>query len=183
LADPEAEQPAQARLEGTLDDPRRRANLAGPEKSTLVKSIFLAFLLLVAAEITVFIAVAREIGVGIALLLVLVASVAGAILLKRAGRKQIEKVRRAMAQRTPIAVESADVMLVVCGILLLIPGFVTDLAGLALFVPAVRRWLARTGRHLVERRRTRRPGAVIELERDKWRRVREDRIEDRSDRH
>jgi UPF0716 protein FxsA len=183
LADPEAEQPAQARLKGTLDDPRRRANLAGPEKNTLVKSIFLAFLLLVAAEITVFIAVAREIGVGIALLLVLVASVAGAILLKRAGRKQIEKVRRAMAQRTPIAVESADVMLVVCGILLLIPGFVSDLAGLALLVPAVRRWLARTGRHFVERRRSRRPGAVIELERDKWRRVREDRIEDGSERH
>jgi UPF0716 protein FxsA len=182
LADPEAEQPAQARLEGTLDDPRRRANLAGPEKKTLVKSIFIGLLLLAAAEITVFIAVAREVGTGITFLLMLAASVAGAILLRRAGRRQIEKVRGAMAQRTVIAIESADAMLVVCGILLLIPGFVTDLAGLALLVPAVRRWLATTGRHFVERRRARQPGAVIELERDKWRRVREDQVEDRSDR-
>lgn len=149
----------------------------------MVKSIFIGFLLLAAAEITVFFAIAREIGVGITLLLLLAASVAGAILLKRAGRRQIEKVRGAMAQRSPIAIESADAMLVVCGILLLIPGFVTDLAGLALLVPAVRRWLGRTGRRFVERRRSRRPGAVIELERDKWRRMREDRIEDRNDRH
>ena len=148
----------------------------------MVKSIFLGLLLLAAVEITVFIAVAREIGLGIALLLVLAASVAGAIVLKQAGRRQIAKVRGALTHGTPLALESADVMLVVCGILLLIPGFVTDLAGLALLVPVVRRGLARTGRNLVERRRGRRPGAVIDLERDKWRRVREDRIEDRSDR-
>ncbi len=148
----------------------------------MVKSIFIGFLLLAAVEITVFIAVAREIGIGITFLLVLAASVVGAILLKRAGRRQIERVRGALAQRTPVAIESADVMLVVGGILLLIPGFVTDLAGSALLVPAVRRWLARTGRGVIERRRGRRAGAVIELERDKWRRVRDDQIEDRGDR-
>jgi UPF0716 protein FxsA len=148
----------------------------------LVKSIFLGLLLLAAVEITVFLAAAREIGIGITLLLVLAASVAGAILLKQAGRKHVAKVRGALTQGTPLAIESADVMLVFCGILLLIPGFVTDLAGLALLVPAVRHWLARTGRNLVERRRARRPGAVIDLEPDKWQRVREDRIEDRSDR-
>jgi UPF0716 protein FxsA len=178
-----AEQPAQARLGGTLDDPRRRANLAGSEKTVLVKSIFIGFLLLAAVEITVFVAVAREIGAGITFLLLLATSAAGVILLKRAGRRQIDKVRRAMAERRPIAIESIDVTLVVCGILLLIPGFVTDFAGLMLLIPAVRRNLARTGRGFLERRRSRQPGAVIELERDKWRRVREDRIEDHSDRH
>jgi UPF0716 family protein affecting phage T7 exclusion len=183
LADPVAEHPAQARLGETLDDPRRLANLAGPEKTVLVKSIFIGFLLLAAAEITLFIALAREFGGGITLLLLLATSVAGAVLLKRAGRRQIDKVRRAMAERTPIAMESIDVTLVVCGILLLIPGFATDLAGLALLVPAVRRALARTARRFLERRRGRQSGAVIELERDNWRRVREDRIEDRSERH
>jgi UPF0716 protein FxsA len=147
----------------------------------LVKSIFIGFLLLAAVEITAFIAVAREIGIGITFLFLLAAAVAGAILLKRAGRRQIEKVRSAMAQRAAIAIESADVMLVLCGILLLIPGFVTDLAGLALLVPPVRHWLAKAGGRLVEHRRSRRPGAVIELERDNWRRVREDQVEDRSD--
>jgi UPF0716 protein FxsA len=167
----------------TLDDPCRHANLAGPEKNTLVKSIFLGLLLLAAVEITAFIALAREIGIGITFLLVLAASVAGAIVLKQAGRRQIARVRGALTQGTPLAIESADVMLVVCGILLLIPGFVTDLAGLALLVPAVRRWLARIARNFVEHRRGRRPGAVIDLERDKWHRVGEDQIEDGSQRH
>jgi UPF0716 protein FxsA len=146
----------------------------------LVKSIFIGLLLVAAVEVTAFIAVAREIGIGITLLLALALSSAGIFVLKWAGRAHIEKVRHAMKERTPIALESADVMVVLAGILLLIPGFVTDLIGLALLVPPVRRWIARTGGHVLKHRSARRPGAVIELERDQWRQVRDDEIEDRS---
>jgi len=146
---------------------------------TLVKWMLIGLLLLAVAEIGLFIAVAGEIGSGIALLLVLATSLAGALVLKRAGRAQIEKVRGAVAQRTPIAVESADLMLVVSGILLLLPGFVTDLAALALLVPALRRRIVTTFSRLIKRQRARRPGAVLELERDEWQRVPDDKIESR----
>jgi UPF0716 protein FxsA len=144
----------------------------------LVKSIFIGFLLLAAVEITVFIAVAREMGIGIVLLLVLAGTIAGVLILKWAGRVQIDKVRRAVAARTPITLESADLMLVVAGILLVLPGFVTDAIGLALLLPPVRRSVAQTSRRFVHRDRPR--DAVVELERDEWRRVQDDQIEDRN---
>jgi UPF0716 protein FxsA len=147
---------------------------------TLVKWILPGLGLLAAAEIAVFIAVAAQIGTGIALLMVLAGSLAGAVLLRRAGRAQVAKVRRAVTERSPIALESADLMLVLAGILLLLPGFVTDLAGLALLLPPLRRWLAMRGGRWLDRRRSRRPGAVVELERDEWRRVRDKEIEDQS---
>jgi UPF0716 protein FxsA len=144
----------------------------------LVKSIFIGLLLAAAVEITVFIAIAREIGTGTTLLLALAASVAGVLILKWVGRAQIEKVRRAVAQRAPLAIDSGDMMLVIGGILLVVPGFVTDLIGVALLLPPVRRSVARTIGRLTRRQRSRRPDGVVELERDEWRQVREDQIED-----
>jgi UPF0716 protein FxsA len=102
---------------------------------------------------------------------------AGGVILKRAGRAQIDKIRRAVAERTPIALESQDLMLVIAGILLLVPGFVTDLAAVALLVPPLRRWIATGSGRALARRGSRR-GSVIELEREEWRRVPEDKIGD-----
>jgi UPF0716 protein FxsA len=107
----------------------------------------------------------------------LAASLAGGVILKRAGRAQIDKIRRAVAERTPIALESQDLMLVLAGILLLVPGFVTDLAAVALLVPPLRRWIATSSGRALARRSSRR-GSVIELEREEWRRVPEDKVED-----
>jgi UPF0716 protein FxsA len=144
----------------------------------LVKFIFVGLLLLPAAEIAAFIVVAAQIGIGRALLLVLAACLAGLVILRRAGSVQIDKVRRAAAERSPIALESADLLLVLAGILLLVPGFVTDLAAVALLVPPLRRWIAASSGRALARRNARRRGAVIELEREEWRRVPEDKIED-----
>jgi UPF0716 protein FxsA len=63
-------------------------------------------------------------------------------------------------------------MVALGGILLLLPGFITDLAGACLLLGPVRRWLGATIGRAIERRRPR-TGArpVIDLRADEWRPV------------
>ncbi|MBX3584084.1 MAG: membrane protein FxsA [Rhizobiaceae bacterium] len=100
-------------------------------------SIFL--LALPFLEIAGFILVGRQIGVLATLGLVIGAAVAGAALLRIQGLGTMERVRREMdAGRDPSRQLANGAMMVVSAILLLIPGFVTDLLGLALLLPPVR---------------------------------------------
>jgi UPF0716 protein FxsA len=58
------------------------------------------------------------------------------------------------------------------GILLVFPGFITDLIGAALLVPSFRRWASAMLRNLArKRRRGRHDAPVIDLEPDQWRRL------------
>jgi UPF0716 family protein affecting phage T7 exclusion len=64
---------------------------------------------------------------------------------------------------------------------LIIPGFITDLMGALLFVPAARKWgVARLGHALQQRRRRARDGGatVVELDPGEWRQISESTIED-----
>lgn len=100
-------------------------------------SIFL--LALPFLEIAGFILVGRQIGVLATLGLVIGAAVAGAALLRIQGLGTMERVRREMdAGRDPSRELANGAMMVVAAILLLIPGFVTDLLGLSLLLPPVR---------------------------------------------
>jgi UPF0716 family protein affecting phage T7 exclusion len=58
------------------------------------------------------------------------------------------------------------------GILLVFPGFITDLLGAALLVPSFRRWAGAALRNLARKRRRGGPDApVIDLEPDQWHRL------------
>ena len=91
---------------------------------------------------------------------------------------------RAIVSDTAIHGFEADadgVVLVLTGLLLLLPGFLTDLVGAALLVGPVRRGCGRLLRRWF--RDTAADRAVIDLAPDEWQQVPERKIDDRSDRN
>ena len=106
------------------------------------KALFLVFLL---AEIAAFILVGGALGVLPTLGLVLAAMLGGAILLRWTGVATLARMRSELAaggRPAPAAAEGA--LLAVAALLIMLPGFLSDLAGLALLVPAVRRGIGRS---------------------------------------
>ncbi len=140
---------------------------------SLVKWVFLALLLLPAAELAVFILVAQSIGWLWALALCLVTSFAGSILL-RAGRANLKRFRAVLSEDGAriVQLEGSGFGLLLAGILLLLPGFITDLLGFLLLVPALRRAAAATiGRALRKRWGGPPRDAVVDLPPDQWHQV------------
>lgn len=111
--------------------------------------LVLLFIVLPLAELYVIIQVGGAIGVGPTLALLLAASIAGAALARSQGRTAWERFNRALAEGRMPAREVFDgAMIIVGGALLLTPGFITDVVGIALLLPpgraAVRGLLRRT---------------------------------------
>jgi UPF0716 protein FxsA len=99
----------------------------------------LILILLPAIEIATFIAVGRQIGVLATLGLVFLTSMAGLTLLRVQGLGVLERLRKGMqAGESPEKPLVHGAMIVVAGLLLVIPGFITDAIGFLLFIPAVR---------------------------------------------
>ncbi|RCW84409.1 FxsA family protein [Phyllobacterium bourgognense] len=90
-------------------------------------------------EIAGFIVVGSEIGVLATLGLIILSIFVGVFLLRFQGLGLIQKIREETAAgRTPKRELVHGVMLVFAAFLLIIPGFITDIIGLLLFIPAVR---------------------------------------------
>jgi UPF0716 protein FxsA len=108
----------------------------------------LLFLLWPAVEIFVFVEVGQAIGWLLAVVLLLATSVLGAQLLRIQGRAAIERVTLAVSEhRTPARAAIDGLLGFLGGVLLVIPGFVTDALGVLLMLPPTRaltrRWLSR----------------------------------------
>lgn len=100
------------------------------------------FLLLPLAEIACFILVGRRIGLFPTLSLVVLSGVAGILLIRIQGFGVLARLRRSGQEGRAPGKELLDAaMIMIAGILLLIPGFLTDIIGLALFLPPVRSFL------------------------------------------
>lgn len=90
-------------------------------------------------EIAGFIVVGSKIGVLATLGLIILSIFVGIFLLRIQGLGLIQKIREETAAgRTPKRELVHGVMLVFAAFLLIIPGFITDIIGLLLFIPAVR---------------------------------------------
>jgi UPF0716 protein FxsA len=105
-------------------------------------------LLLVLAEVAVYVLVGSLIGVLPTLALGLISTVAGAILLRRQGLSAAMRMRAEIAAgRAPAGPLLETAVIAVAALLMVAPGFLTDIAGLLLFIPAVRgalgRWVVR----------------------------------------
>jgi UPF0716 protein FxsA len=99
----------------------------------------LVLVVLPLAEIAVFIIVGRYIGVLPVLGLIFLTAAVGGILLRVQGVGVLRKLTREMdAGRLPARELIHGTMIVLAGLFLLTPGFVTDVLGLLLFIPAVR---------------------------------------------
>ena len=120
--------------------------------------LFVLFLVVPLVEMIVLSQVAAVIGWPLSILLVVGDSLLGAWLLRREGRRAWVDVNRALAEaRWPGDQVLHGAMVLVGGALLLTPGFMTDVLGLALLVPSTRRLLA----PVVRSRATPRPMGTI----------------------
>lgn len=91
------------------------------------------------SEIAAFILVGREIGIVATLGLVLFTAILGSILLRVQGFGLLQRISAETREgRVPGRELIHGVMILVAGVLLLVPGFVTDALGFLLFIPAVR---------------------------------------------
>lgn len=96
-------------------------------------------LLYLVVEIVALVAVGSAIGVGWTLLVLLAGSVLGLLLARREGVRAAQAIAQAVSNRQLAHSELTDGLLVAgAGVLLFVPGLVTDLAGLLLLVPPVR---------------------------------------------
>jgi UPF0716 protein FxsA len=100
-------------------------------------------------EIAGFVVVGRQVGALATVGLVLASSIAGALLLRHQGFSVMTRIRTEMdAGRDPSRQLAHGAMIVLAAILLIIPGFITDIIGLLLFLPPIRdlAWRALKGR-------------------------------------
>jgi UPF0716 protein FxsA len=105
------------------------------------------------AELVVFVVVGRWLGWGWAVLLVLGASLAGALLLRRESTGAWRKLREVVRAGRPPGGQVIDGLVGLVGALLLaVPGLVTGVVGALLLVPPVRRLVGRQAERRAERR-------------------------------
>jgi UPF0716 protein FxsA len=137
----------------------------------VAKWLLLAVLLFPLIELAVFIAVAAQWGFLNALGLLVLGSLAGVMVLRRAGGNHIARVRMAMNQGlnqgsfTALQADSSGGLILLAGILLVIPGFITDALGLlVLLVPL---WRAVKGGSAPPARND----GIVDLEPEQWHRV------------
>ncbi len=101
--------------------------------------LFLAFCLLPVLDIWILLQVGRQLGPGWTVFLVLATGSLGAALARSQGLSVWNRVQRRLQQGEIPGVELLHaLLLLVGGVVLLTPGFITDLAGLALLVPPLR---------------------------------------------
>ncbi len=137
---------------------------------SLGKRITFAFLVLPLAELAVFVAVAVAVGLLTALALMMLTSLAGVLVLRHVGRTfGLAQVRAAANDPATARIDGGTgLILGIGGILLVLPGFITDVAGGLLLLPAVRRWLGATiGRYASGPHASSRPD-VLDLSPDEW---------------
>lgn len=140
----------------------------------VAKWLLLGLLALPLAELAVFVAVAAAIDFLPALALLIGMSVAGGLILRRAGGNHVQRMRGVMAEGlnrqsfTTLQADGIGGLTLLGGLLLAIPGFVTGAVGLlVLLVPLSRRIREALGRT----RPVPRADGIVDLEPEQWRRV------------
>jgi UPF0716 protein FxsA len=108
-----------------------------------VGKLFLLFVIMPIMEIAVLINVGEIIGGWNTVLLVILSAMIGAYLVKREGLATLAQAQQKMAQgEVPAAEIGSGLLLLIAGVLLVTPGFITDIFGLLLTLPMTRQYLA-----------------------------------------
>jgi UPF0716 protein FxsA len=143
----------------------------------VAKWLLLAVLALPVMELGAFVAAAAEIGLLGALALVGATSFIGALILRHAGGSHIARVRVALGEGsfTALQADGRGGLVLVAGILLLSPGFITDALGLLLLLAPLRQSLSAA----LRRGGAERADGVVDLPPEQWRRVPDPELPDR----
>jgi UPF0716 protein FxsA len=121
--------------------------------------LLLLFVLVPAVELALLIEVGRHLGVLATVALILGTGVAGAALARAQGVRAFRRVRETLRSGGFPGEELLDSALILAGgLLLLAPGLITDLVGLAALVPGTRRLLKACLKRFLRRRLW--PGAI-----------------------
>ncbi len=142
--------------------------------------LFAVFMIVPLIEIAFFVIIGNAIGLWPTLLGVLVTAVAGSLVLRWQGQALFTEIRATMARGALPARALADAMMVgIAGVLLLTPGYFTDIFGILLLIPPVRTLIYTYLKSRIaviapvgagHSRGTRRPGAgTIDLDDQDWR--------------
>ena len=139
----------------------------------LALRIAVVLLVLPAAELLVFLLVAWAIGFLPALGLLLITSFAGALVLRRVNRGQFTQFRRVLRDRevTASATQGGGLLVAFSGILLVLPGVITDLLGAGLLIPPLRRRLGAALGRAIQRRSPSSGPSVIDLAPSEWKAI------------
>jgi UPF0716 protein FxsA len=114
--------------------------------------LFLLFVLLPIAELTILIQMGQAVGFWLTLAIVLATGAVGAALARSQGMRVLAEVQRELvAGRVPHRQVLDGMAILVGGTLLLTPGFITDVVGVALLFPPTRRLLQAFARRWFER--------------------------------
>jgi UPF0716 protein FxsA len=115
--------------------------------------LFAIFIVVPLLEIYAFIHVGSLIGAVPTLALIVLTALVGALLVRWQGLGVISDARRSLARdELPLAAVLHGALLLVSGLLLVTPGFVTDAAGFLLLVPSVRALVATRAWHWLRAR-------------------------------
>jgi UPF0716 protein FxsA len=116
-----------------------------PEDPAMLRlTLGLILIALPMAELALLIKAGQAIGVWTTLGLVVGAVILGAAILAHQGTSVVRRTQHALAQgRPPVAPVLDGVFLVLAGVLLITPGFLSDVLALLLLIPPVRRGVAR----------------------------------------
>ncbi len=101
--------------------------------------LFALFVLIPILEIATFIQVGSVVGLPLTLLGILLTAVIGAVLVRQQGFKALNDARENMAQqKSPVEQVVHGAFILVAGLLLLTPGFLTDTLGFLFLIPPLR---------------------------------------------
>ncbi len=123
---------------------RRSESLASAATLKGMKKVVVSVLSLLAAEVAILVVVGPRLGASLVLLWLLGSAALGGLLLRKAAPAALAALpQAALGGARSAAWQTA--LVAIAGLLLVIPGFLTDVVGLALLLPPVRR---RAGRAL-----------------------------------
>jgi UPF0716 protein FxsA len=136
----------------------------------MAKWVLWAVLAMPLLELAAFIAVAATIGFGWALSLIFAGSVAGLLILRHAGGAHIARIRVALGQGTFTALQadSKGGVTLLAGILLVIPGFISDVVALLLLIGPLRRGIGALFASTASKGQA---DGVVDLAPEQWRRI------------
>ncbi|MFF8946579.1 FxsA family membrane protein [Streptomyces sp. NPDC014864] len=132
-----------------------------PRRSRLLQYLPLGVVAWLALEIWLLTVVAGVAGGFTVFLLLLAGFVLGAAVIKRAGRRAFQNLNEALQRGGTPDRRGGNGLVMLGGLLLMLPGLISDVAGLLLLIPPVQRAVSRLTERTVDRRlRTAAPGSL-----------------------